>query len=150
MGQSLVKLYAHIVFSTKHRQNLIDEEIADDLFAYIGGICKNLECNPIIVGGYRNHVHVLCVLSKKIALMTLLDRMKSNSSKWAKTKGDKYQDFYWQNGYGCFSVSPLGVESLKGYISNQNDHHRQKSFEEEYIKFLEDYQVDYDEKYVWD
>lgn len=150
MGQSLVKMYAHIIFSTKHRQNIIDDEIAEDLFAYIGGICKNLECNPIMVGGYQNHIHILCTLSKKIALMTLLERVKANSSKWAKTKGDKYKDFYWQNGYGCFSVNPSGVDIVKSYISNQKEHHKQKSFEEEYLKFLEEYQVEYDEKYVWD
>ncbi len=150
MGQSLVKNYVHIVFSTKHRRKTISEDIAEDLFAYIGGICKNLECNPIIVGGYQNHIHILCTLSKKIALMTLLEKAKANSSNWIKTKGDKFQDFYWQNGYGCFSVNYKGVDIVSNYISNQKQHHQRKGFEEEYLNFLEEYQMEYDEKYIWD
>ncbi len=73
MGQSLNKIYVHLVFSTKHRQPLIADTIKEELFGYIGGICKNLECNPIQVGGYKDHVHILCLLSKKIALMDLLE-----------------------------------------------------------------------------
>ena len=86
MGQSLNKIYVHLVFSTKHRNPLITDSIKDELFNYLGGICKNLECNPIQVGGYKDHVHILCLLSKKITLMKLLEEIKSHSSKWIKTK----------------------------------------------------------------
>lgn len=100
MTQSLVKNYVHIVYSTKYRQKLIDSNIEDELYKYLGGIANNLECIPIKIGGYQDHVHILCLLSKKIALATLLEKLKSNSSKWIKTKGEAYRNFYWQNGYG--------------------------------------------------
>ena len=96
MSQSLTRNYIHIIFSTKYRRHMIDEIISDELFNYIGSICKNLECYPLQIGGYRNHIHALCNLSKKIALMKLLEEMKKSSSKWIKTKGDRYKNFYWQ------------------------------------------------------
>ena len=99
-------------FSTKHRAPLIDKQIEDKLYAYLGGICKGLECNPIQVGGYRNHVHILCLLSKKIAQMKLLEEVKKQSSKWMKTNGPDYANFYWQDGYAIFSVNPAEVDVL--------------------------------------
>jgi putative transposase len=150
MGQSLVKNYLHIVFSTKHRQHLIHEPVEDELYAYIGGTCKNLECHPIKIGGYTDHVHILCMLSKKIALMKLLEEVKSHSSKWMKTKGDDLKNFYWQDGYGAFSVNPSEVDKVISYIANQKEHHSKKTFQDEYRAFLKKYQVDYDERYVWD
>jgi REP element-mobilizing transposase RayT len=120
------------------------------LFSYIGGICKNLECFPLIVGGYRDHIHILCIISKKIALVNLLEKVKSGSSKWIKTKGAKYRNFYWQSGYGSFSVSPADVQVIESYIRNQNNHHRKKPFNEEYLEFLQKYKVEYDERYLWD
>jgi len=91
MPQSLVKNYLHITYSTKDRYPFIDESIENELYNYLGGICKNLECNPIIVGGNRDHVHILCLLSQKVALMNLIEELKSHSSKWIKTKGNIYQ-----------------------------------------------------------
>ena len=91
MPQSLVHNYIHITFSTKNRFPFIDKNIDNELFQYLGGICKNLECNPIIVGGHKDHVHILCLLSRKISLMKLIEKIKSNSSKWIKTKGIKSQ-----------------------------------------------------------
>src|SRR5687768_11340411 len=110
MGQSLVKNYLHIIFSTKHRQPFIDDSIESQLFAYLAGICNNLESFPIRIGGYRDHVHILCLLSKKIALMKFMEEIKSHSSKWIKDMNDRYRNFYWQNGYGAFSVSPSELE----------------------------------------
>jgi len=112
MGQSLSKVYVHIVFSTKHRAHLIDKQIENKLYAYLGGICKGLECNPVQVGGHRNHVHILCLLSKKIAQMKLLEEVKKQSSKWMKTNGPDYADFYWQDGYAIFSVNPSEIDVL--------------------------------------
>ena len=131
-----------MVFSTKNRKPLISKEIQDDLFSYLGGICKNLECNPIQVGGYRDHVHILCLLSKKIALMNLIEKIKSNSSKWMKTKGEQFTDFYWQNGYGVFSVNPTEIEIVQQYILNQEEHHKKISFQDEFLKFLKKYKVE--------
>ena len=150
MGQSLTKNYIHIVFSTKHRLPLIDDNIEVELHSYLGGICNSLECSVIKVGGYSDHIHILCLLSKKITLMDLMKKLKSSSSKWIKTKGDKYQNFYWQDGYGAFSVNPAEIEIVTNYIANQKEHHRKKTFKGEYIAFLKKYHVEYDEKYVWD
>lgn len=150
MGQSLSKVYVHITFSTKHRQPLIDSQIKNVLFEYIGGICKGLECKPIRVGGHNDHIHILCTLSKKIAQMTLLEEIKKRSSKWIKSKGNQYQNFYWQDGYGIFSVNPSEIDIVSSYIDNQEKHHKTKSFKNEFRAFLIKYDVAYEEKYVWD
>lgn len=150
MAQSLSKVYVHITFSTKYRVPLIKDEIKTPLFEYIGGICKGLECNPIKVGGYNNHVHVLCLLSRKISQMKLLEEIKKQSSKWIKTKGAQYSKFYWQNGYGIFSVKPTDVDVVMKYIENQAEHHKNISFQDEYRIFLKKYKVDFDENYLWD
>ena len=150
MGQSLVKNYLHIVFSTKHREHFIKPPYEAELHAYLGGICKKLECHPIKVGGYTEHIHILCMLSKKISLMKLLEEVKSHSSKWMKTKDNSLKNFYWQDGYGAFSVNPSQVEKVIAYIENQHEHHRKKTFQDEYRLFLKKYNVEYDERYVWD
>jgi len=150
MGQSLVKNFIHITFSTKHRIPLIFPPTEAELHSYLGGICKKLECQPIKIGGYTNHVHILCLLSKNIALAKLLEEVKSHSSKWIKTKDSSLSKFYWQDGYGAFSVNPSEVNVVKAYIENQHKHHRIKTFEEEYLEFLKKYGVEFDERYVWD
>ena len=110
MAQSLSKVYVHITFSTKLRQNLITENIQESLFNYIGGICKGMECNPIRVGGHKNHIHILCLLSKKVTQIKLLEEVKKQSSKWIKKQGDNFINFYWQDGYGVFSVNPSEID----------------------------------------
>ena len=150
MGQSLVRNYIHIVFSTKYRQPLIKGPVEKELHAYLGGICNNLDCQPIKIGGYTDHIHILCMLSKKITLMKLLEVLKSHSSKWMKTKGDDFKNFYWQDGYGAFSVKASETERVITYIANQHEHHSKKSFQDEYREFLEEYQTTFDERYVWD
>jgi REP element-mobilizing transposase RayT len=150
MPQSLSKVYVHITFSTKNRQNLIDESIEASLYEYLGGICKGLECNPVKVGGHKNHVHVLCLLSRKVAQMKLLEELKKQSSKWIKTKGQFYSNFYWQDGYGIFSINPTETDKVIDYIQEQHKHHKHKSFQDEFRAFLKKYKVEYDERYVWD
>lgn len=150
MGQSLVKNYIHLVFSTKHREPFIQPPVEEELHAYLGGICKEMGCTPIKVGGYTDHVHILCMLSKKVALMDLLEKVKANSSKWIKTKGDEFKNFYWQDGYGAFSVNPSQVDVVIAYIANQHEHHGRQTFQDEYRAFLNKYEVEYDERYVWD
>ena len=127
MGQSLVKNYVHIVFSTKHRKPLISDPVETELHSYLGGICNKLGCQVIKVGGYTDHIHILCLLSKKITLVKLLEELKSHSSRWIKTKGGVYTNFYWQDGYGAFSVNPSEVEVVKHYIANQKEHHSKKN-----------------------
>ena len=150
MGQSLVKNYVHLVFSTKYRQPLIKHPFEEELHAYLGGVCKGLDCPVLIVGGYTDHIHILCMLSKKIALMTLVQKVKSSSSKWMKTKDESLANFFWQDGYGAFSVNPTEVDVVINYIRNEHDHHAVKSFKTEYVAFLKRYKVAYDERYVWD
>ena len=150
MGQSLVKNYLRLIFSTEHRESLIDKAIQPELHSYLGGICNDLECYPVKIGGHFDHVHILCMLSKKIALMKLLEEVKSHSSKWMKTKGEGLNNFYWQDGYGAFSVNPSQIILVSDYISNQDTHHQKKSFQDEYRVFLKKYKVEYDERYVWD
>ena len=150
MPQSLSKVYVHIIFSTKNRQNLIDDRIENSLYEYLGGICKGLECNPVKVGGHKNHVHLLCLLSRKVAQMKLLEEIKKQSSKWIKTKGQAYSNFYWQDGYGIFSINPSETDKAIDYIQLQQEHHKHKSFQDEFIAFLKKYQVEYDERYIWD
>lgn len=150
MPQSLSKVYVHITFSTKNRQKLIDDEISPRLYEYLGGICKGLGCHPVQVGGHKDHVHILCILSKKIAQIKLLEEVKKQSSKWIKTVSSKYQNFYWQDGYGIFSVNPSEIDVVIKYIQNQEEHHKKRTFQDELRAFLKKYNVDYDEKYVWD
>ena len=150
MPQSLSKVYVHIIFSTKNRENLIDDRIENSLYEYLGGICKGLECNPVKIGGHKNHVHILCLLSRKVSQMKLLEEIKKQSSKWIKTKGQAYSNFYWQDGYGIFSINPTETDKVINYIQLQHEHHKHKSFKDEFIAFLKKYQVEYDERYIWD
>lgn len=150
MPQSLMKNYIHLTFSTKNRNHSITDQIKAELYAYLGGICKKLECNPLIVGGYTNHIHILCLLSRKIALMTLIEELKSHSSKWVKKRWKNNQEFYWQKGYGCFSVNQRETEKVKRYILNQNEHHMTMTFQDEYRAFLKEYKIEYNEQYVCD
>jgi len=150
MGQSLVQNYIHIVFSTKHLEHLIHPPFEKELHTYIGGICNKLESPALAVGGHTDHIHILSMLSKKIALIELLKQIKSSSSGWMKTKDSSLSKFYWQDGYGAFSVNPSETEVVINYIKNQHEHHRNKTFREEYRAFLKKYNVPYNEKYVWD
>ena len=138
------------MFSTKGRAPWIDSTVEAELHAYLGGICKNLDCQPLEVGGYLDHVHVLCQLSRKLALMKLNEILKSHSSKWIKAKGKFYRSFYWQDGYSAFSVSPSAVEAVRHYIATQKEHHRKATYQDELRRFLQEYQIDYDERYLWD
>jgi putative transposase len=150
MGQSLARNYVHIVFSTKFRQPLLIQSIESQLYAYVGGICKNLGCHPIAVNGHKDHVHVLCELSKTVALTTLVKEVKCASSQWIKTRDTHVRNFYWQNGYAALSVSATAIEIVKRYIENQHEHHATKTFQEEYRVLLKEYKIEYDERYVWD
>jgi REP element-mobilizing transposase RayT len=150
MGQSLVKNYIHIIFSTKNRAPFIKAPYETELHDYLGGICGRMECQPIKIGGYTDHVHILCMLSKKVALMKLIEEVKSHSSKWVKPKDESLENFYWQDGYGAFSVNPSEIDTVIKYIASQHEHHSKKSFQDEYRAFLKKYNVEYDERYVWD
>lgn len=150
MAQSLVKNYLHIIFSTKLRTEFIDEKIENELFSYIATICKDYDSPAIQIGGTDDHIHILLNLSRKLALMTVVQEIKSHSSKWIKTKGKRYEHFYWQDGYGAFSVSQKHIPATINYIKNQREHHQNQSFKIELINILEKYEQNYDERYLWD
>ncbi len=149
MSQSLSKLYIHLVFHTKSTSvNLLKTDF-EDLFAYIGAIIKDNASIPIIINGVENHVHLLFIMSKNIALSKITEEIKRHSSRWLKGRGKHYQRFAWQGGYGGFSVSQSVVERTKRYIKNQEGHHKATNFREEYLKFLKEYDVKYDEQFLW-
>ena len=150
MGQSLYLNYSHIVFSTKHRVPLIHAPHDQALYRYLAKVAKEHDCPALEVGGHVDHVHLLCRMSSRIAPMDLLKALKTHSSRWMKTQGEALEKFYWQDGYGAFSVNPAEVDRVREYIRSQHEHHRKRAFKEEFVLFLNKYKPDYDERYLWD
>lgn len=150
MAQTLVKIYLHVVFSTKNRENLILPEIEKELFAYIGGILRKHNSILLAANGTANHIHLLISQSKNISLSDLLRELKKSSSLWIKTKDVSFKDFQWQAGFGAFSIGQSQIEAVRTYISKQKEHHQTEVFEDEYRKFLEKYEIDFDDKYFLD
>lgn len=151
MAQSLVQIYVHIVFSTKQRKTFLKEpEFRDRTHGYLAGTCKNLDCPPLKIGGVEDHVHILCRLGKQMDVSKLLQDLKQSSSIWIKDNEPALGDFYWQHGYGAFSVSPSHVDDLTRYIANQEEHHKHESFQDEFRRLSAKYGVPIDERYVWD
>ena len=150
MAQTLVSLYVHIVFATKHRVRIIQPEIEPALYAYIGGIANNNESKLLAAGGDEDHSHLLLSMSKKIGLSELVGDIKRDSSVWIKTQDSRYSLFHWQDGYGAFSVGHTQLNAVKRYIARQKEHHSRVSFEDEFRYFLKKYEMPYDERYVWD
>ena len=150
MPQSICNLYAHIVFSTKNREPYLGESIRSQVHAYMAGILREKECSHVVVGGFVDHVHCLCMLNKMESPAKMVQLLKQDSSKYVKTLDDRLATFGWQRGYGLFSVSPTHLDSVHKYIEGQVEHHRVKTFQEEYKEFLERYNVPFDERYVWD
>ena len=114
------------------------------------GTLQALECWPSALDGVEDHVHILCQLSRKVALMDLVEEVKTASSKWIKTKGPQYHDFHWQAGYGAFSVSESKRGDVIHYIQTQEEHHRKLSFQDEYRALCAKHGIEIDERYVWD
>jgi REP element-mobilizing transposase RayT len=107
-------------------------------------------CPPLIVGGPEDHVHILCRFSRGITIADFLKGLKKESSAWLKKKNPSFSNFYWQNGYGTFSISPADVSKLRQYVARQDEHHRKESFKDEFRRLLRKYSVEFDERYVWD
>jgi len=150
MSQSLSQLYVHITFHVKNNKIRIRSQDDLELYAYMGALLKDNQSNPIIINGVEDHVHILCMMSKNIALAKLVEEIKRHSSRWIKTKDSSYKDFSWQGGYGGFSVSPSLLERTRKYISNQKEHHKKVTFKEEYLMFLKEYNIEYNENYLWE
>ena len=149
MPQSLVKVLIHVVFSTKNRADLILPEIEAALFGYIHGIVENNKSKLIIANGTMNHIHMLISLGRTMCIGELIGDIKRDSSVWIKMLRD-FRNFYWQEGYGAFSIGQSQVPDVVRYIQDQKEHHAEKDFKTEFCSLLKKYQVEYDERYVWD
>jgi putative transposase len=149
MAQTLTCLRVHVVFSTKDRRPVSPPEVEPALYAYFGGILKNLDSCCLAAGGTNNHVHLLISLSKNMALSRLMEELKKSTSKWIKTQGPGLRTFGWQDGYGAFTIGQSQVEALQLYIANQRERHRKLTFQEELVSLLKKYKVPYDDRYVW-
>ncbi len=150
MPQSLARLHVHLVFSTKHRTRLITNSVRNSLHAYMATVLQNLGCPPVLINSVEDHVHILFELARTVSVSQAVEDVKKSSSKWIKTQGDEFGEFAWQAGYGAFAVSESAVPSVRDYIAVQQEHHRRKSFQEEYRVFLERHGIAFDERYVWD
>jgi REP element-mobilizing transposase RayT len=150
MPQSLSKTIFHIVFSTKDRHAWLDAVIRPRMHAYLASVCRDCDCEAYRVGGVADHIHMAARLARTISQAELLEKIKKTSSAWIKSQSTEYGSFYWQVGYGCFSVGWSQLDELIHYIENQEQHHRKQTFQEEYRNLLQKYRVDFDERYVWD
>ena len=151
MAQSLSKLWIHLIFSTKDRfPFLTARKLRQNMHAYLATVLRSHDCETLIVSGAKDHVHALFTLSRKYPISTIVKEIKRTSSSWIKGVSRSQRKFRWQNGYGAFSVSQSHVDQVRRYIENQDQHHRRVTFEDEYRSFLRKYEVEFDERYVWD
>ena len=151
MPQSLSAVYIHLVFSTKDRRPLLrDKPTRDALHSYLGGVSKQLDCPPLLVGGVEDHVHLLARFGRTITQAEWVKELKRVSNHWLKERGRDCADFEWQGGYADFSVSQSNLEQVKQYIAGQEEHHRKIGFQDELRALLRKHEIEWDEKYVWD
>ena len=150
MPQSLTQLYTHLIFSTKHREPYLDSDIRPKVHGFLATVVRELDSPYVVVGGVTDHVHLLFDMGKMHAPVELVEKIKRESSKFIKTLGEAYKDFYWQRGYAMFSVSPTHREEVEKYVRNQEEHHQKKTFQEELLGFLNRYGIEYNEEYMWD
>jgi putative transposase len=150
MAQSLSKVILHIVFSTKDREPWLDSPIRARMHAYLATICRDLGAEAFRVGGTVDHVHIVGTLPRTLSQAQMIEGIKKPSSKWIKGLEVRYRGFFWQRGYGAFSVSISQLEAVLEYVQRQNEHHRIHTFQEEYRELLGRHNIEFDERYVWD
>lgn len=150
MANTYTQIYIQIVFSVKGRQNLIQKTWQKELYKYICGIVKGKEQKVYAIGGVADHIHILLSLKPNISLSDLVRDIKANSSKWINEKQFVFDKFQWQEGFGAFSYAKSQLDSVIAYINNQEQHHKNKSFKEEYMALLKLFDVDFNEKYLFD
>ena len=149
MTHSLTSSLFHVVFSTKERRNLISEEIRPRLWRYLKGIAETNRFETLAVGGTDNHVHILVRLSAAMNLAKAVQLLKGGSSKWIHDTFPDQRAFAWQKGYGAFSIGVSGIAQTVTYIENQAEHHRSRSFEDEYLEFVRRHGLSYDNRYIF-
>lgn len=150
MPQSLSLNLVHLIFSTKDRMPLLAPDIRAQLHAYLATVARHGDGECYRVGGVADHIHLALRLSRTVALADLVSELKTSSSKWMKEQSPALSKFSWQRGYGAFSIGPKDLEAVLSYIDGQEEHHRTKTFQEEYRGFLKHYGIEFDERYVWD
>ena len=151
MPQSLSAVYLHLIFSTKNRVPwLRDSDFRAEVHAYLGSVSNQLDCPPIVIGGVEDHVHVVARLGRTISQAEWVKEIKRVSNSWIKKRDPELCDFKWQSGYGVFSVSASRLDAVKRYVLGQEEHHRHESFQDELRNFLREYEIEWDEKYVWE
>ena len=148
MSHTSGNILLHFIFSTHGRRPLIKSAFRDDLFAYLGGVIREMQGAALIINGAADHVHMLVRIRPVHSAAEIARVVKANSSRWVREKWSR--EFAWQTGYGVFSVSESNVEAVTKYIAGQEEHHKKHSFQEEFVAFLKKNNVAYDEKYIWD
>ncbi len=150
MAQSLSRILVHLIFSTKERfPFLVDIELRKRIHAYLARVFIEHDSPAIEVGGTEDHVHILTLLSRNHAISEIIRKAKASSSGWVKSQRGLLSKFEWQGGYGAFSIHPSQIDPVTKYIKGQVEHHRRRTFQEEYLDFLREYQIPYDERYLW-
>ena len=141
----------HITFSTEGRRAYLQNpEIRNELFHMLGHHAKEIGCQPACCGGWIDHVHIRCGLARTVTVAQLVERLKTETSKWVKQRTRELANFHWQAGYGAFSVSQSGVKEVIRYIEGQAERHRTLSYQEEFRLICQKYEIEIDERYVWD
>ncbi len=149
MSHTYTNLLYHVVFSTKERRPFIDAELKPRLHGYLGGIATDIDCIPLQIGGVADHVHLLLKFPAKLSVSEVMRVLKSNSSGWVHSQFVHLKKFAWQEGYGAFTVSPSKKAAVENYIANQEEHHRRRSFQEEFLAILERHEVEFDPLTIW-
>jgi REP element-mobilizing transposase RayT len=150
MANTYSQIYIQVVFAVQGQENLIKNEWRDELYKYITGIIKNHEQKLIVIGGISNHIHISLGIKPNVALSDLVREIKANSSRFVNERKFVKGKFYWQEGFGAFSYSHSQLDTVIRYIENQEIHHAQKSFKDEYKGFLKNFRVEHDEKYLFE
>jgi REP element-mobilizing transposase RayT len=150
MAHTHTNLLFHIVFSTKERLPMLDTDLKPRLLAFIGGIVRELGGTPLLINGPRDHVHILALLPAKLGVSEVVGKVKANSSGWVHREFPDKWSFAWQTGFAAFTVSHSHKRTVLDYIADQEAHHRQVSFKEEFLAFLKKHEIDHDEKYLWE
>ena len=151
MPQSLSKIWLHLVFSTKKRQTFLkDDMFRNEMFKMLSHHVQTTGSYPKLAGGWIDHVHVVCGLGRTVSPASLIERIKTETSKWAKTTSPELSSFAWQHGYGAFSFSQSQLKSVLDYVERQEEHHARRSFQSEFRELCEKHEVEIDERYVWD
>jgi REP element-mobilizing transposase RayT len=150
MANTFSQIYIQVVFAVYGRENLIKHEWKDELYKYITGIVKNKKQKLIIVNGVSDHIHILLGMKPNYALSDIVQEIKTNSSRFINDKKFVKGKFSWQEGFGAFSYGHSQLDDVIGYIQHQEEHHKKKSFREEYLGFLKKFRIDFDDKYLFD